>query len=148
MPWKRAEPGALALLDVNALVALAWDSHVHHVRIRQWFAENAEHGWSTCPITESGFVRVSSNPKVLPVAIGVDAAIEVLSALRGAGRHRFLADDVSPTDEDVPRMRGHRQVTDAHLLTIARRSGVPLLTFDAGLVSLSGGRGIELLKGL
>ena len=138
----------MALLDVNALVALAWDSHVHHVRIRRWFAENAAHGWSTCPVTETGFVRVSSNPKVLPVAIGVGAAIEVLSALRGAGSHRFLADDVSLTDADVPRMGGHRQVTDAHLLTIARRSGVPLLTFDTGLMSLSEGSGVELLKAM
>ncbi len=37
--------------------------------------------WATCPITESGFVRVSSNPIVLPSAIGVDAARGVLAAL-------------------------------------------------------------------
>jgi predicted nucleic acid-binding protein len=34
----------MALLDVNALVALAWDSHIHHVRIREWFAVNALQG--------------------------------------------------------------------------------------------------------
>jgi predicted nucleic acid-binding protein len=28
----------MALLDVNALVALVWDSHIHHARTRQWFA--------------------------------------------------------------------------------------------------------------
>jgi toxin-antitoxin system PIN domain toxin len=135
----------VALLDVNALVALAWDTHVHHVRIRGWFDEHARSGWATCPITESGFVRVSSNPKALPVAIGVDEALGVLSVLRKAGAHRFLLDDVSPTDDDVPRISGHRQVTDAQLLTIARRRGVPLVTFDRGIEALSGGKDVELL---
>jgi toxin-antitoxin system PIN domain toxin len=135
----------LALLDVNALVALAWDSHVHHVRIRDWFGASAAAGWATCPLTESGFVRVSSNPKVLPSPIGVDAARGVLAALRALDGHRFLPDDVSLADVDVPRILGHRQVTDAHLLTLARRRGMRLVTFDAGLMSLAGGAGVELL---
>lgn len=52
----------MALLDVNALVALAWDSHIHHARIREWFTANATLGWATCPLTEAGFVRVSTFP--------------------------------------------------------------------------------------
>ena len=109
----------MALLDVNALVALAWDSHVHHVAIRSWFAANGASGWATCPTTESGFVRVSSNPKVLPSAIPTAAAREVLAALRRAPGHRFLGDDVSMVDADVPPVPGHRRVTDAHLVTPA-----------------------------
>jgi toxin-antitoxin system PIN domain toxin len=133
------------LLDVNALVALAWDSHVHHEAVRRWFAANGPNGWATCPITESGFVRVSSNPKALPSAIGVEAARGVLAALRAVDGHRFLADDVSLCDPDVPALTGHRQVTDAHLLTIARRHGVRLVTFDAGIDALARGRDVELL---
>jgi toxin-antitoxin system PIN domain toxin len=135
----------VALLDVNALVALAWDSHVHHASIRAWFTAHGRSGWATCPVSESGFVRVSSNPKVLPSPIGVAAARDVLAALRTAGTHRFLTDDVSPTDADVPDVAGHRQVTDAHLLTLARRSGVQLVTFDSGLATLAGGRDVLLL---
>jgi len=137
----------MGLLDVNALVALAWDSHVHHARVRAWFAANGRAGWATCPITESGFVRVSSNPKVLPSPIGVASARAVLASLRAAGTHRFLADDVSITDSDFPRIAGHRQVTDAHLLTLARRRAVRLVTFDAGLALLGGDGEVELLKG-
>src|SRR3977135_137635 len=135
----------MALLDVNALIALAWDSHVHHARMRVWFAENSSGGWATCPLTESGFVRVSSNPQVLPAAIGINAARAVLSALRARDAHRFLTDDVSLDDSDVPSITGHRQVTDAHLLTLARRRGVRLVTFDAGMLALSQGRDVELL---
>jgi toxin-antitoxin system PIN domain toxin len=138
----------VALLDVNALVALAWDSHVHHVAMRTWFAENSANGWATCPVTESGFVRVSANPKVLPSAIGVAAARSVLSALRAIEGHVFLPDDVSLSDRDVPTVHGHRQVTDAHLLTLARRRGIPLVTFDAAIVNLGGGRDVELLTAL
>lgn len=138
----------MALLDVNALVALAWDSHIHHVRIRQWFAANASEGWATCPITESGFVRVSANPKVLPSPIGVADARRVLKSLRAADGHSFLADDVSIVDDDVPKIVGHRQVTDAHLLTLAHRKGVRLVTFDAAVVTLAQGRDVELLTTL
>ncbi|HTE63370.1 MAG TPA: TA system VapC family ribonuclease toxin, partial [Solirubrobacteraceae bacterium] len=113
--------------------------------MRAWFAGNSSGGWATCPITESGFVRVSSNPKVLPSAIGVAAARGVLSALRAVDGHRFLVDDVSLADGDVPTIAGHRQVTDAHLLTLARRQGLRVLTFDAGLLALAEGRDVELL---
>jgi toxin-antitoxin system PIN domain toxin len=138
----------MALLDVNALIALAWDSHIHHVRMREWFATNASQGWATCPITESGFVRLSTNPKVLPTPIGVADARQVLMALRATEGHSFLVDDVSLVDSDVPSIMGHRQVTDAHLLTLARRSGVRLVTFDAAAASLAQGRDVELLTTL
>jgi toxin-antitoxin system PIN domain toxin len=135
----------VALLDVNALVALAWDSHVHHEAARAWFADKRADGWATCPVTESGFIRVSSNPKVLPSVITVGAARGVLSALCDAGGHRFLVNDVSLTDLDVPAIVGHRQVTDVQLLTLARRHGTRLVTFDAGIAALAEGRDVELL---
>jgi toxin-antitoxin system PIN domain toxin len=116
--------------------------------MRTWFAANGARGWATCPITESGFVRVSSNPKVLPSPIGVESARAVLSALRAADGHRFLIDDVSITEVDVPTMVGHRQVTDAHLLALARRQGARLVTFDAGVAKLADGRDVVLLSAL
>ena len=138
----------MGLLDVNALVALTWDSHVHHARARGWFAANSSAGWATCPLTESGFVRVSSNPKVLPSPIGVEQARGVLASLRNVAGHRFLVDDVSITDADVPTLSGHRQVSDAHLLTLARRHGVRLVTFDPGVLALADRGEVELLSAL
>lgn len=135
----------MALLDVNALIALAWDSHIHHAAIRRWFAANSAEGWATCPVTESGFVRVSSHPKVLPSPLGTAAAREVLAQLRSAGSHRFLTDDVSMVDADVPAVSGHRQVTDAHLLTLARRNDARLVTFDSGLAALDERGDVEFL---
>jgi|SRR5580700_1784516 toxin-antitoxin system PIN domain toxin len=138
----------MGMLDVNALVALAWDSHVHHATMRAWFAANGSAGWATCPITESGFVRVSSNPIVLPSAIGIDAARGVLSALRAHPGHQFFTDDVSISDSDVPSIAGYRQVTDAHLLTLARRCGMRVVTFDARILAIGTGKDVEVLTAL
>jgi toxin-antitoxin system PIN domain toxin len=138
----------MALLDVNALVALAWDAHVHHAAVRAWFASSAAEGWATCPVTESAFVRVSSNPKVLPNPIGVEQARAVLRALREHGAHRFLHDDVSLGDAGIPPLQGYRQVSDAHLLAIARRHHTRLVTFDAAAVKLAVGAEVELLTAL
>ncbi len=135
----------MALLDVNALIALAWDTHVHHEVISAWFDERTG-PWATCPISEAGFVRISSNPKVIVGALGVDEARSVLRDLRAVGEHRFLINDVAMTDADVPQIVGHRQVTDALLLTVARRARVPLVTFDAALAALSGGSGVHVLR--
>lgn len=137
----------MALLDVNVLVALVWDSHIHHAAANDWFTRRSSDGWATCSITESGFVRVSSNPKVLPSPVAVTDAIAVLTELRALPGHMFLVDDVSPTDADIPALTGHRQVTDAHLLTLARRRGIPLVSFDAGAAALaSSSSEVELLS--
>jgi toxin-antitoxin system PIN domain toxin len=126
----------LVLLDVNVLIAIVWDSHVHHHRARTWFSQNAGNGWATCPVTESGFVRVSCNPVVLPAPITIEQALDVLGSLRAAPRHDFFTDDVSPVDADFPTIVGHKQVTDAHLLTLARRHQAQLVTFDSALSTL------------
>lgn len=128
----------MALLDVNALVALAWNQHIRHHVVRAWLAERKDELFATCPITESGFVRISSNPLLLAQPISVAAARGALAGLRSTPRHRFLRDDVSAADADFPSIVGHRQVTDAHLITLARRSGQKLVTFDRGAKALGG----------
>ena len=94
----------IALLDVNTLVALAWPNHIHHEAAHRWFAEQRDQGWATCPITESGFVRVSSNPAATPEARSPVEAIEVLRLMVAQPGHVFGSDGVSlATDELVSR---------------------------------------------
>lgn len=98
-------------------------------------------------MSEAGFVRISSNAKIIAGALSVADARSVLRDLRAVGEHRFLTNDVSITDTDLPPIVGHRQVTDALLLTVARRAGVSLVTFDAAIATLAGGGGgVELLS--
>jgi uncharacterized protein len=125
---------------VNVLTALTWPNHVQHERAVAWFARVCEQGWATCPITEVGFVRVSSNARVIPEARAPGEAIDLLRQLRGLSGHTFWNDDVSPTDGDAhPFIHaiGHGQVTDAHLLTLALRRSGRLATFDRGIAQLA-----------
>jgi toxin-antitoxin system PIN domain toxin len=121
------------LLDVNLLVALFDPDHIHHEPAHDWFADNRARGWATCPITESGFIRVLTNPAY--GALGVRAAelVARLRAFRTSGHHQFWPDDISPLDEslfDAALVVGHRQLTDVYLLGLARKRGARLATFD------------------
>jgi predicted nucleic acid-binding protein len=51
-----------ALLDVNVLIALLDEAHVHHVLAGRWLAGNIESGWASCPLTQLGCVRVMAQP--------------------------------------------------------------------------------------
>lgn len=129
------------LLDVNVLVALAWPNHVHHARAHRWLAEHGHSGWATCPVTQSGFVRVSSNRRAIPGARSTADAVALLQRIVQLPDHQFWHDDVSIAwSEEVPRkgMVGYRQVTDGHLLALATRRSGRLATFDRGVQELAG----------
>jgi len=137
-----------ALLDVNALVALAWPNHVHHGAAVDWFIAASHEGWATCPVTESGFVRVSSNRKANPSASSVGDAVRVLQQLRAQPGHHFWPDDVSIatcTEVDVAKLAGYRQVTDAHLLAVALRNQGRLVTFDKAIRTLGSADAVVVL---
>jgi len=131
---------AAALLDVNVLVALAWPNHVGHAAAQVWFAEESGRGWATTPFTEAGFVRVSSNRRALPTATTPALAIEMLSQLSALPGHVFWSDTVPGVINDAIRSReliGHRQVTDAHLVTLCLVHGGLLVTFDRAIRNLT-----------
>ena len=107
---------AAFLLDVNVLVALAWPTHVSHETVQRWFARNAGHGWATCPLTQSGFVRILSNPAFSSDALNPPEALGLMKANQQHPAHRFFPDDISFADavkNFERRLVGHRQVTDA-----------------------------------
>ena len=85
----------IVLPDVNVLVALAWPNHVLHGRARAWFEKGHRKGWATCPVTESGFVRVSANRRVMPIATTPQRAIELLRRMTGLDGHTFWTDETS-----------------------------------------------------
>ena len=129
----------ISLLDVNVLVALAWPNHIHHRPARVWFDNNSSTGWATCPLTQSAFVRISSNRKVIPDAKTPQEALRVLRHIVNLPDHTFWIDDISIAT--TPHLKtswllGHKQVTDAHLLALALRNDGRLATFDRGVSQL------------
>lgn len=136
MPSKIDRRPRAALLDINMLVALTWPNHVHHLKAREWFDENSTAGWATSSITETGFVRVSSNHRVIDGAVSPAAALDVLRALCVLEGHQFWADDARLCEDpvDLSRLATNRQVTDTHLVALAASRRGRLATLDRGVV--------------
>jgi toxin-antitoxin system PIN domain toxin len=128
------------LLDVNLLIALAWPSHIHHELAQTWFRRGRRSGFRTCPVTQAGFVRISSNPKFTSAAVAPVDALALLDRITNLPEHEFWPDDVSLQDalsKIRPLVAAHRQVTDAYLAGLARAHGGILATLDRGAAVLS-----------
>jgi len=131
-----------ALLDLNVLVALTWPSHIHHKAAHAWLTANRQHTWATCPITQSGLLRISSNPKIIPEAVSPAQALTLLNTLVELPEHQFWPDAVSVTDSPVfqgKTLLGHRQVTDAYLLSLCIHNEGRLVTFDKAIKTMAAG---------
>jgi uncharacterized protein len=127
------------LLDANALIALLWPAHLHHHQARSWFTATRASGWCTCALTQAAFVRVVSQPAFRSPPVSVGDAARLLSANLVAADHRFLPIDVTLLDvlaHCTGGVVGHRQITDAWLITVAHKHGARLATFDRRMSSL------------
>jgi uncharacterized protein len=127
------------LLDANALIALCWPRHEHHRTMLEWFARHARQGWSTSPLTQAAFVRIVSQPAFAGRAIGVAEVAELLLRNVEHKQHKLLALDFGFTEVlgcCSGGLFGHRQITDAYLVTQAVRAKARLLTFDGGISQL------------
>jgi toxin-antitoxin system PIN domain toxin len=130
-----------SLLDVNVLLALAWEPHEHHEAAHRWFQNAAADGWATCLLTQTAFLRLSMNPHIVHVDLNCQAARTLLTDVVAHPHHRFIADCPSLTaasfDQLVLRISGYRQMTDATLLLLAQSHSLRLVTFDRSMASLS-----------
>jgi toxin-antitoxin system PIN domain toxin len=127
------------LLDTNVLLALAWPNHMHHRDAVEWFRARGARGFATCPLTQTGFVRISANPSFTAQAVTPAEAIGLLSRLTALPGHRFWPDDL-PLADACPvdgLLATHRQVTDAYLLALAGAHDGVLATLDRGIQPLA-----------
>ena len=132
-----------ALLDVNVLVASVDEEHVAYRRVHAWLREAAGKTWATCALTQSGFVRIVSNPAFHRHAVRVTEALDMLRGITGRPGHRFWTMDVPFTDGLQPfqeRLVGHQQITDAYLLGLAIKNRGHLVTLDRGIEALAGSK--------
>ena len=119
------------LLDVNALVALGFLEHEFHSRVAKWVSSESP-SLATCSITELGFVRVLS--QVPQYRLGVVDALTLLLRLKSSRKAdiSFIADDIDLSQ--LPRwVRSPHQLTDGHLLCLAKASGGAFATLDRSI---------------
>lgn len=118
------------LADGNLLVALVVVEHVHHEVALAWFEED-EPALATCPITEGTLLRFL----IREGRSAVDA-MAALDAMRAQAWHRFWADEIPYQAMHLAGVIGHRQVTDAYLVALARHHGGRVASLDRGLAAL------------
>lgn len=129
------------LLDLNVLIAITEASHPHFRRAHAWFGSAGKHPLGICPLTEAGFIRVTTNPTFLPAPRSVGQAIAILQTMKGHPGYSFWEMSESWVSKTAPfarRISGHRQVTDAYLLGLAIKQNGVLVTFDKGISTMAG----------
>jgi toxin-antitoxin system PIN domain toxin len=125
MPATPAE----ALLDVNVLIAAVFEDHEAHARAKV-FVESLRR-FATTPTTQGGFLRFATRSiGGKPPGLSMEQAMSQLKVLTGNANHVFLGDVIPFMDVDERSIQGHRQWTDAYLLTCARYHGIAFATLD------------------
>lgn len=143
-----------ALLDVNVLIALLDADHLHHRAAIGWLERNVSAGWASCPITQTGCIRIMSQPRY-PNPLPAGLVAERLAEAAARPFHAFWPDDLSlvaPGHFDWNRVLGSRQVTDVYLLALAVSKGGRFVTFDravpVGAVASARDRHLEVITGV
>jgi hypothetical protein len=139
------------LLDVNVLIALIDPAHVRHDQAHEWFGQEGQFAWATCPLTENGVLRIVGAARY-PTSPGSPAGVvEMLKILRGLNGHEFWPDNLTLLDSrhiDSARLLDSSQVTDTYLLALATAHGGKLATFDRHLVAdavVNGSKALHIL---
>jgi hypothetical protein len=117
------------LLDVNALVALGFAHHEFHDRAARWLRKRPVAELATCSITELGFIRVLSQAPSYGLTVAQARTLLLRIKESEVFHFTFLADD-----HDVSHLPGWvktpKQITDGHLVELARANGGMLATLD------------------
>lgn len=124
------------LLDVNVLIAALWVNHSEHARADAWIRDKTV---ATCPISELGFLRISSHPKAMRADLAV--ARDLLRAFIEKSSAEFVADDL-PSLKSGPRR--NEEITDFYLADLALKRNMRLATLDSKIVHA----GVELIPPL
>lgn len=114
------------LLDANVLIALTVAEHEHHDQASRWAARVER--FALCPVVEGALVRF-----LVRIGESATAARELLRGVHALSRCELWPDSISYIDAELDHVRGHRQVTDAYLATLAMSCGGLLATLDQAL---------------
>jgi len=126
---RAASTSARHLLDVNLLLAAIWTNHPQHAKAFAWLSGK---NVILCPLAELGFLRISTNKKV------INAPMEKARNLL----HQFAKDRKAVRiADDLPALDSHpgksEEVTDHYLADLATMHGARLATLDQNLIHSS-----------
>lgn len=113
------------LLDVNALLAAIIAGHPQHSLADRWLTGKQ---LALCPLSELGFLRVSTHPKAYHFSVPV--ARQALEAFVATHRPEFVPANFSAVGLNAGRSDA---MTDIYLATLATRHKMKLATLDTGI---------------
>jgi uncharacterized protein len=131
------------LLDLNVLVALTDSEHRHYRKVQEWFDAHGKSDFGICPLTEAGFVRVTTNPTYPSGPRKFELATAILQMLKGHPGYWYceMVESWDPlTAPFAARITGHQQVTDAYLLGLAIKQNGVLVTLDKAIQYMAGAK--------
>jgi len=131
------------LPDVNFWLALAFQSHEFHPSAKQWAQHAGAHSALMCRVTQMSFLRLASNPKVMP-----GYAVSLRDAW-GCYDQIFVDERVAFAEEPPGLQNSWRALTqqnrfstnvwtDAYLAAFAIAADLELITFDKGFRQFKG----------
>jgi toxin-antitoxin system PIN domain toxin len=114
------------LLDVNVLLAAIWTVHSQHTAADAWLKGKRV---AVCPLSELGFLRISTNPKA-PFNVSMSDARKALEKFLAETSAARIADDLPALDSQP---KTSDEVTDHYLADLAQSHELKLATFDTEL---------------
>jgi uncharacterized protein len=122
------------LLDVNVLLAAIWENHPQHTRAFDWLSGKSI---LLCPLTELGFLRVSTNRKAINAPMA--KARELLERFAAERKPEWIPDDLTPL---LSHPKKSEEVTDIYLADLAAKHGARLATLDQSITH----RAVEVIS--
>ena len=122
------------LPDINVWIALAWDGHIFHSAAEAWFNGIDSGGASFCRVTQMGFLRLLTQPKVMGVEVLDNAkAWGAFHAFAADPRVTFSGEAISPEADWVQFTKGRSTKiwTDAYLAAFAIAHNLHVVSFDS-----------------
>jgi len=125
------------LPDINFWIAISFQSHVHHTSAKSWMQQAGQQSCCLCRVTQMGFLRLITNPKVLRGdAVSMAQAWRAFDELISDERVGFAEEPEGI--EAAWRSLTQRQTfspnvwSDAYLAAFAQAADFEVVTFDRG----------------
>ena len=129
------------LADINILLALVFEAHVHHRITAEWFNTVPDESCVMCRVTQSGFLRLASNPALFgDEALSLSDAWACHDTLMSDARMEFAAEPLG-IDHIWRRLTTAKTYspkvwTDAYLAAFAITGSLTLVTLDTAFASV------------
>jgi toxin-antitoxin system PIN domain toxin len=131
------------LCDVNCLLALCYDRHVHHSAALSWLEQQDELSVVVCRSTQLALLRLLTNANVMIEDVcNLKQAWKNYDTMMEDERFDFYAEPMD-LEQHFRRYTASGRVSpklwqDAYLAAFARASKLRLVTFDGGFQQFEG----------